>query len=132
VIDLWTETFGEPTADSDWREDHECSIDGRVRTITWIDPGVRFTFADGETEFGSGEHLVTYTTLLPVETSWRLFGMHRGMNMSQLEVLFPDAELIEGSGLSSLKFDPEIASYAKIDSGGELREFWGGVDYCSV
>lgn len=130
VITAFTEAFGDPTADSDWREEHGCTIEGRVRTITWIDPGVRLTFADGVTEFGEGEHLVTFTTLLPVESSWRLFGVHRGMTVTQIESLFPDAVVIEGDGLDSLQFDPEIPSYALIDSGGEIRDFWGGVDYC--
>jgi hypothetical protein len=131
VIEAFTEAFGEPTADSDWREEHGCAVDGPVRTITWIDPGVRLTFVDAETEFGSGEHLVTYTTLLPVESSWRLFGVHRGMTTEGIATLFPDAVVLESDGLDSLQFDPEFPSYAWIDSGGEIRDFWGGIDVCA-
>ena len=77
--------------------------------------------------------MVLYRTLLPTESSWRLFGVHRGMTVTDIQVLFPDAVVLDGdTHLDSIQFDPEIPSYAFVDSGGEIRDFWGGVEYCEV
>jgi hypothetical protein len=133
MIDALTEAFGEPDADSDWKEEHTCSFVGPLRTVTWADPGLRLVFGDGESDYGSGEHLVTYTTLLPgfpLVSPWRLFGLTQGMFLSDAESLFPDAAVIPGPSLDYVQFDPGSPSYAWVFGSGELRGFWGGTEYC--
>lgn len=131
VIDAFVQVFGDATADSDWIEEHGCSYEGPMRTMVWIDPGVRVVFVDGDSDYGSGQHLATYTTLHPAETPWRLFGVTRGMNLADAGTLFPDAQIIPGPNLDYVQFDPETPSYAWVFGSGEIRDFWGGTDYCT-
>ncbi len=134
VIDALTTAFGDPAADSDWKEDHTCSFEGSLRTVSWSEPGlVRVVFGDGESDYGSGEHLITYNTLLPgfpLISPWRLFGLTQGMFLPDVETLFPDAEVIAGVSLDYVQFDPEMPSYAFVYDSGEIRDFWGGTEYC--
>jgi hypothetical protein len=125
-----TEAFGESSADSGWKQEHACSFDGPMRTVTWADPGLRVVFGDGDSDYGSGEHLVTYTTLLGAGTPWRLFGLTSGANLTQVEDLFPDAEIFPGPSLDYVRFDPELPSYAWVYGSGEIRDFWGGTEFC--
>jgi hypothetical protein len=132
VIDGFASAFGVPTADSGWLDaaDHGCDFEGPMRTITWIEPGVRLTFVDGESAFGDGPHLAHYSTVLPVDPPWEMEGIRREMRVDEVIDLFPDAEITDGAPLDSLRFVPDVASYAWIDAADQVREFWGGTDYC--
>jgi hypothetical protein len=134
IIDAMTEAFGEPVADSDWLEEHGCSFDGLMRTITWLPPGIRVTFVDGTSELGEGEHMSSYTTLqlgfMEPATPWEMFGVSRGTNLSQLGELFPDADLIPGPSLDYIRFDPTVLSYAWVDGSATIVDFWAGIEFC--
>ena len=132
VVDGFTAEFGDPTADSGWLgvTDHGCLFEGDMRTVTWIDPGVRLTFVDGESAHGDGPHLAHYSTVLPVDPPWELDGVRREMALDEVLEFFPDAELLPGTPLQQIQFDPDVGSYATIDAAGEIREFFAGTDYC--
>jgi len=134
VVEAFTAAFGEPVADSDWKEEHSCSFDGPLRTVSWSEPGlVRVVFGDGESDYGSGEHLVNYATLLPgfpEQSPWRLFDLAQGVLLSDVESEFPDAEVLSGPSLDYVQFDPGLPSYAFVYDSGEIRSFWGGTEYC--
>jgi hypothetical protein len=132
VIAAFGAEFGEPTADSGWVgvTDHGCLFEGDMRTVTWIEPGVRLTFVDGESEHGSGPHLAHYSTVLPVDPPWELDGIRREMTLEQVLDSFPAAELLPTTPLQQIQFDPEVTSYATIDAAGEIREFFAGTEYC--
>jgi hypothetical protein len=132
VIAGFVAEFGDPTADSDWGDvtEHGCLFEGDMRTITWIEPGVRLTFVDGESAHGVGPHLAHYSTVLPVDPPWELAGIRREMTLEQVLESFPDAEVLPTTPLDRIQFDPDVGSYATIDAAGEIREFFAGTDYC--
>lgn len=131
VVGGFDDTFGEPTTDSGWIEDHGCAFVGPMRTVTWIEPGVRLVFVDGETDHGTGPHLAGYSTVLPVDPPWELAGgIRRGMTWDTVVAVYPTAQLIIGGTLDLIRFEPEMESYASIDAAGEIREFFAGGDYC--
>lgn len=134
VFDAFEGAFGTPTADSGWLapEAHGCDFAGPMRTVTWIDPGVRLTFMHGQTAVGAGQHLAHYSTVLPVDPPWEMDGVRRGMTLDDVRVLFPEAEVVEGPALDSIRFVPTVDSFASIDAAGEIREFWAGPDVCST
>lgn len=134
MIAAFLDEFGEPAADSDWIEEHGCAFEGAMRTITWIDPGIRVVFVDGISDLGEGEHFSSYTTLQlgfdAVPTPWTMFGVERGTNLADIGDLFPDAELIPGPGLDYIHFDPTVLSYAWVDGSGAIVDFWAGINFC--
>jgi hypothetical protein len=134
VVGGFTDQFGDATADSGWlgASDHGCTFEGDMRTVTWIEPGVRLTFVDGESDHGTGRHLVHYTTVLPVDPPWELSGVRREMSLEQVLESFPDAVVVAGSPLQRIQFDPTVESFASIDAAGEVREFFAGTDYCTA
>ena len=133
VYDAFEEAFGEPTADSLWLppEAHGCDFLGPMRTVVWIEPGVRLTFVDGETDFGTDRHLAAYSTVLPIDPPWELEGgLRRGMTVEQIREVFPEAEVIDAEPLDHVRLVPDVASYVSIDAGGGIREFWAGGEFC--
>lgn len=130
VLDAFAAEFGDPTADSEWITEHGCAFEGPMRTVTWIEPGVRLTFVDGESTLGSGQHLALYSTVLPVDPPWEMEGVRREMTLEQVQVLFPDAVVLPGPSLDYIQFVPDLGSYAWIDAAGQIREFWAGIEFC--
>jgi hypothetical protein len=132
VVEALVESHGDPTADSDWLEagEHGCLFEGPMRTVTWIDPGLRLTFVDGESDHGDGPHLAHYSTVLPVDPPWEMEGVRREMTLEQVRAIFPEAEILADTPLRNIQFDPDVASFASIDAADQIREFWAGTDYC--
>lgn len=131
VFGAFEGAFGPPTADSGWIADHGCSFEGPMRTVTWIEPGVRLAFVEGDSDYGSTRHLAGYSTVLPVDPPWELAGgIRRGMTLEQVQVVFPEAEIVAGEALQSIRLTIGVDSYVSIDAAGEIREFWAGGDYC--
>jgi hypothetical protein len=131
VVGAFEEAFGDATADSDWIVEHGCAFEGPMRTVTWIEPGVRLTLVDGDSPHGEGAHLALYSTVLPMDPPWEMRGIRREMTIESVLEAFPEATVLPGPPLDYIQFVPDVASYAWLDAAGQIREFWAGTEYCS-